>query len=252
MPWISHVGAVVFFGVEAFRLGFTHGFGFKSVLNQIYEVGVRSISTVTVTGIFVGAIMAIQIHLQLRDFGASGFLGGLTSSVTIRNVGPVLIAFLLSGKVGAFTSAELGTMQVTDQINAIRCLGVNPVAYLVVPRLIAVTFASFLLLVLGLLASIGGGVLISSIYLGVNEIAFVRNIPAVVDGWSIAMGIGKSFVFGALIGIISCYRGYHAQGGAEGVGRAVTQAAVENLVTIIVADFALSSFASALRDLLGG
>jgi phospholipid/cholesterol/gamma-HCH transport system permease protein len=193
--------------------------------------------------------MAIQINQELRDFGAQAFLGGVTASVTIRNVGPVLIAFILSGKVGAYTSAELATMQVTDQMNAIRCLGADPLRYLVCPRLCAVVATSFLLLVSGLMTAIGGAALMAT-RLGVNDLSFIGNIPRLVSWWSVGTGMVKSLAFGWVIANISCYQGYIASGGAVGVGATVRRTAVQTLVSIIVVDYALSSFAEVLRGLI--
>ncbi len=227
------------------------GVSLSAVLEQMHTVGVRSISTTVMTGLFVGAIMAIQINLQLRDFGAQSFLGGLTTSVTLRNVGPVLIAFILSGKVGAYASAELGTMQVTDQINAIRCLGADPIRFLIVPRLLAVVFSSFLLLVVGLMVSLGGALLLAHFQLGVNYLNFLANVPDIVSWSSVAMGVFKSFVFGGLIGLIACYRGYTATGGAAGVGEAVKATAVTTLLSIILADYFISWLWSRLALVVG-
>jgi len=220
-------------------------------VNQMYEVGVRSASTTMVAGGFVGAIMAIQINIQLRDFGAQAFLGGLATSVTIRNVGPVLIAFILSGKVGAYTSAELGTMVVTDQISAIRCLGADPMRYLILPRMCAVVLSSFFLLIVGLMMSIGGGVLVSSLHLGINVLNYTGDIPRFVQWWSVATGVVKSFVFGLIIAVIACYRGYHTKGGAVGVGKTVKSCAVQTLVCIIIADVTISSISAFTYGMMG-
>ncbi len=249
---VSGIGATLLFGLTGFATFFRFGVRWSAVIDQMYAVGVRSLSTTIVTGLFVGAIMSIQLDLQLRDFGAQAFLGGLSASVTIRNVGPVLIAFILSGKVGAYTSAELGTMQVTDQVNAIRCLGTDPVRYLIVPRLVAVVITSFLLLIVGLVTAIVGGALLASVQLGINWVNFVRNIPQIVTWWSVGTGVAKSFVFGAIIAVISCYQGYHARGGSIGVGRTVKTTAVQTLVAIVVADFAISSFSAALLEIWEG
>jgi phospholipid/cholesterol/gamma-HCH transport system permease protein len=224
---------------------------FRWTLDQMYNVGVRSLSTTLFISLFVGAIMAIQIYAQVRDFGAMSYLGGLSTSVTIRNIGPILIAFLLSGKVGAYTSAELGTMKVTDQISAIRCLGADPIRYLIAPRMIAVVLSSFLLLTFGIFMTIVGGAAISELALGVNLLSYLHNIPRLVTGWSIGTGIVKSFVFGCLIGAICCYRGYVTEGGAESVGKTVRTTAVQTLVSLIVADYALSTLSEALHDFLG-
>lgn len=249
---IEELGAIVVFGTDVARAFLRYGVRFSLVVEQMYHVGVRSFSTTVLSGLFVGAIMAIQINLQLKDFGAQTFLGGLSTSVTIRNVGPVLIAFILSGKVGAYTSAELGSMQVTEQMNAIRCLGMDPIRYLILPRLLAVVLSSFLLLVVGLMLTIGGGILISSLDLGINPVNYAQNIPRLVSGWSVGTGILKSFIFGNLIALIACYRGYNTSGGSAGVGKTVRQTAVETLVAIIVTDVAMSQIMTLLRNVLGG
>lgn len=249
--WVATIGDCLGFGWRAVR-AMGHGISPSAVVDQIYTVGVRSISTTVATGLFVGAIMAMQINLQLRDFGAQSFLGGLTTSVTLRNVGPVLIAFILSGKVGAYTSAELGTMQVTDQINAIRCLGADPMRYLIAPRLLAVVTSSFLLLVVGLMVSLGGALALSHLQLGVNYLNFLANVPQIVTWSSVAMGVVKSFVFGSLIGLIACHRGYRATGGAAGVGEAVKSTAVTTLLSIVIADYSISWFWSRVTLWWGG
>lgn len=228
-----------------------YGFDVQQVLYQVYVVGVRSFGTTVITAMFVGAIMALQINQQLQDFDAQNFLGGLATSVTLRNVGPVLIAFILSGKVGAYTSAELASMKVSEQIDAIRCLGTDPIQYLVVPRLLAVVISSFLLLVVGIMLTIAGGVLISSLQLGMNTLYYLQNIPGLVTWWSVGMGVFKSLVFGGLIAWIACYQGYFSERGSAGVGKAVRSTAVVSLVSIIIADYYVSWFSGQLRIFLG-
>lgn len=250
-PFVREVGNQTVFAWQVSKQVFRGNIPIRWTIDQMYHVGVRSLSTTLFISLFVGAIMAIQIYAQVRDFGAESYLGGLATSVTIRNLGPVLIAFLLSGKVGAYTSAELGTMKVTDQINAIRCLGADPIRYLVAPRMIAVTLSSFLLLTFGIFMTVLGGIAISEIALGVNSLNYIHNIPSLVTGWSIGTGVVKSFVFGCLIGVISCYRGFTTEGGAEAVGRTVRATAVQTLVCIIIADYALSTLSEALHVWLG-
>jgi phospholipid/cholesterol/gamma-HCH transport system permease protein len=249
MGVIQHMGATVLFGAQVLELFFKYGVNLRRTVHQMYAVGVKSLSITIFTGLFVGAIMAIEINLQLRDFGAQGFLGGLATSVTLRNIGPVLIAFLLSGKVGAYTAAELGTMEVTDQLNAIRCLGINPLRYIVLPRMIAIIFSSFLLLIVGLLITILGGVLFSSQNLGINPLNYIQNIPKLVSVTSIGVGVVKSFVFGVLISVICCYEGYRTRGGSIGVGESVRRTSVATLLAIIIADFSISMMASFLEDI---
>lgn len=234
------------------RLLLRDGVSKKQLVDHMYQVGSKSLPMTIVAGLFVGAILAIQINLQLKDFGAQTFLGGLSTSTTLRNLGPVLIAFLLAGRVGAFSSAELGTMAITDQINAIRCLGLNPLSIIVVPRLVALTISSFFLLVLGLGLTVLGGIMISSVFLKVNPLQFVSHIPQFVSVSSILTGILKSFCFGVLIGSISCFFGYFTTGGSQDVGSAVRKTAVVTLVTIIVVDFMISFCVETISKLVMG
>lgn len=251
-PFIQSVktlGDMILFACRCLKLSCQGKTNWHAVLEQIFQVGVKSLGMTVTAGLFVGAIMALQIDVQLKDFGAEAFLGGLSTSTTLRNVGPVLIAFLLSGKVGAYTSAELGTMEVTEQLNAIRLLGADPVEYIILPRAWAVVISSFLLLIVGLMVTILGGVVFSQ-FIGVNPLSYIQNIPRIVTGWSLGLSIIKSFIFGLLIAIVSCYKGYKARGGAVGVGVAVQSCAVTNLILIIFVDFFLSMLSSLLQDVL--
>jgi phospholipid/cholesterol/gamma-HCH transport system permease protein len=247
--FVEEMGATVVFAWDAWRALWRGGYSFGQVIEQMYAVGVRSLPTTITAGFFVGAIMAIQINLELRDFGAQGFLGGLSTSVTVRNVGPVLIAFILSGKVGAYTSAELGTMRVTEQLDAVRCLGTDPMRFIIVPRMLAVVLSSFILLIVGLTLTIAGGALISSTHLAINVQNYIQNIPRLVSWWSVGTGVVKSFFFGILIAVICCYQGYSARGGAAGVGRTVRRTAVITMVCIIVADYGISNVAGVVREI---
>ncbi|MEO5667721.1 MAG: ABC transporter permease [Bdellovibrionota bacterium] len=212
----------------------------EEFLRQFADVGIRSLSTTVTAGIFTGAIMALQFHLQLKDFGAESVLGGLNTSGTIREVGPILIAFMLAGKVGAFTSAELGTMKVTDQIQAVRCLGIDPISFFVVPRFWAVALNSILLLVFGLVISVIGGLLAVWVSAGINPDQYLLMIARFTSTESLALAISKSVIFGLLMGHICCANGYWTEGGTQGVGLAVKKTAVQSMVSIVLADFFVS------------
>jgi len=140
-------------------------------------------------------------------------------------------------------------MEVTEQLNAIRLLGADPIEYIILPRAWAVVISSFLLLIVGLMVTILGGVVFSQ-FIGVNPLSYIQNIPRIVTGWSLGLSIIKSFIFGLLIAIVSCYKGYKAHGGAVGVGVAVQSCAVTNLILIIFVDFFLSMLSSLLQDVL--
>lgn len=214
------------------------------VTEQLAEVGLRSLSTVCFAGFFVGAILVIQLNLMLAQYDAQSLLGGLNTSACIREVGPLIISFLLAGKVGAYTTAELGTMRVTEQIDAIRCLGTNPLQYLVVPRFLAIVVCSLLLLVFGLLVGLGGSMLVASQLYNINPLEYLQTVPRFAGGWTVFCGVFKSAVYGTIVATVSTYKGYNATGGAKGVGKAVTECAVYTNLLIVLAN----SFTSALLN----
>jgi phospholipid/cholesterol/gamma-HCH transport system permease protein len=247
---LGEIGGCVRFVLKNIDVFFRKGVSRHEVFLQIWKVTLQSLPTTMMAGFFVGAIMTVQFAMQVEAYGAMGFLGGLSTSATIRQVGPLLIAFMLSGKVGAFTTAELGTMRVTEQIDAIRCLGADPYQELILPRMIAIVVSSFALLTAGLLMSIFGGVLLAMGFAGINADEYLRHIPTIVKFPSIATGIFKCFVYAVLLSAICTYKGFHADGGAKGVGRAVVQTAVATMVTLVVADWATSLVSESLLTML--
>ncbi len=216
---------------------------------QIWRVTMQSLGTTALAGFFVGAIMTIQFTLQVKAYGALGYLGGLATSGTLREVGPLLIAFMLSGKVGAFTSAELGTMRVTEQIDAIRCLGANPYHEIILPRIIAIVVASFFLLVAGLFMSIAGGCLLGIWFSNINADEYLRHIPTIVNLSSILSGLFKCLVFSMVLASICTYKGFTTTGGAKGVGRSVVNTAVSTMVGLVFADWMTSQIAEAILQI---
>lgn len=223
------------------------------IFDQIWRVTMNSLSTTALAGFFVGAIMTVQFTLQVKEFGALGYLGGLATSGTVREVGPLLIAFMLSGKVGAFTSAELGTMRVTEQIDAIRCLGANPFQEIIFPRFVAIIVSSFFLLAVGLFMSIAGGLLLGVFFSGITSEEYLRHIPTIVSLPSILNGLFKCFVFAIVLAAICTYKGYTTTGGAKGVGRAVVNTAVATMVGLVVADFVTTLISEAILTMaIGG
>lgn len=215
------------------------------IADQIWRVTMQSLSTTALAGFFVGGIMTVQFTLQVKEFGALGYLGGLSTSGTIREIGPLLIAFMLSGKVGAFTSAELGTMRVTEQIDAIRCLGADPIQEIILPRFIGIVISSFFLLTVGLFMSIGGGLLMGLVFANISPEEYLRHIPTIVTLPSIFSGLFKCFIFAMVLSSICTYKGYNTTGGAKGVGKAVVSTAVATMVGIVIADWLTSLISDA-------
>jgi len=250
LDFLAELGGFTLFLQKILRTFFkTRGNG-RAIIQQVAYVSYRSLGTIAFAGIFVGAILVLQFNLILRQYDAESLLGGLNTSTVIRQVGPLIISFLLAGKIGAFTAAELGTMRVTEQIDAIECLGTNPIQYLIVPRFFGIVISSLILLAIGMMISIVGSVVVASTLCGINPLQYVQSIPRFVTGWSIAGGMIQAVLYGAIVGAVSCYHGYSAKGGARGVGRAVTLAAVYTNFYIVIANFVSSELLSWLGDII--
>ncbi len=239
---LHELGAIWLFSNQVFRVFWRTKGNFQPILHQVARVSTRTLSTVIFAGIFIGAILVLQLNLILEKYDALLFLGGLNTSTIVREVGPLLISFMLAGKIGAFTAAELGTMRVTEQIDAIECLGTNPIQYLIVPRLIGIMISSLILLFIGLLISIGGSMMIASVVCGINTIQFASSIPKFTTTWTIFGAMVKALVYGTIVAGVSCHKGYTATGGARGVGQAVTLASLYTNFYILIANFLVSNF----------
>lgn len=250
--WIDELGSEVLFLRQILRTLLFRPCRSELIFQQIWSVSIQSLPTTAMAGFFVGAIMAVQFTVQMKEFGALGYLGGLSTSGTFREVGPLLIGFMLSGKIGAYTSAELGTMRVTEQIDALRCLGTDPLRELILPRFIGIVISAFFLFTFGLTMSIGGGALMGSLFAGVNFDEYIRNIPSILTWFSVASGLAKSFCFAVVLATICTYKGYHASGGARGVGRAVVSTAVTTMIVIVFTDLLTTWFFEMLMQLARG
>ncbi|HEX4923018.1 MAG TPA: ABC transporter permease [Bdellovibrionales bacterium] len=207
------------------------------VFEQIWKVTIQSLGTVAMAGFFVGAILVVQFTVQISEFGALGYLGGLTTSSTVREVGPLLIAFMLAGKIGAYTAAELGTMRVTEQIDAIRCLGADPLQEIILPRFLGIVISSFFLLAVGLFMSISGGVALGYFFSGISPEEYLRHIPTFLTWPSVLGGLYKCLIFAVTLATICTYKGYNTTGGARGVGRAVVSTAIVTMIGIVTTDW---------------
>ena len=235
--WIQEMGLYLIYMEELFSTWRKHGVSKKLLVEQIWKVFAQSFTTTTMSGVFVGGIMTVQFTMQIQMFGAHGYLGGLSTSSVVREVGPLLIAFMLSGKVGAYTSAELGSMKITEQIDAIRCLGANPITEIILPRFIGIIVASFFLLVYGVLFAFLGGLLMGYLFSGISFDEYIRNIPQLLTGISIAGGVIKAFSFAFVIAVLCTYYGYNTSGGAKNVGLAVVKTSVSTMLIIVIMDW---------------
>ena len=223
-----------------------------TIMPNFYYVGVLSLPVVALTGTFIGMVLAVQSVEQFREIGLESRLGGVINMSLVRELGPVLAATMLSGRVGSAMAAVLGTMRVTEQIDALVSMGANPIHYLVVPRFLACLLLSPALTIMADFMGIVGGYFFSTVILDIDHYQYLNNSRSFVRGWDFFLGIFKSFFFGAIIAIVSCYRGFHCQPGAEGVGRAATAAFVISFVLILAVDLMLNIFLDAFYAAVWG
>jgi phospholipid/cholesterol/gamma-HCH transport system permease protein len=210
------------------------------VVAQFDQIGVRSISIVGITSLFIGMVLALQTAYSLAEFGGALFIGKVVSLSLVRELAPVLMALMVGGRVGAGIAAELGTMKVTEQIDALRALATNPVRKLVVPRVMATTLMFPILTIVAIALGILGGLLIAVTNLNLSANYYMRSVIETVKYNDLASGIGKTFFFGAAISLIACYNGLRTSGGADGVGRSTTQTVVTGAITVLIMDFFLT------------
>ncbi|HEX9163430.1 MAG TPA: ABC transporter permease [Thermoanaerobaculia bacterium] len=210
------------------------------VIAQFDQVGVRSISIVVITSAFIGMVLALQTAYSLADFGGKLFIGKVVSLSLVRELAPVLMSLMVGGRVGAGMAAEIGTMRVTEQIDALRALATNPVRKLVVPRVLATTLMFPLLTIVSFALGILGGLLIAVTTLHLSANFYLRSVITTVKYNDLASGIGKTFFFGFSTGLIACYNGLKTTGGADGVGRATTMTVVSSAITVLIMDFFLT------------
>ena len=237
---IGEVQEYVKLSVAALRGAFSRPFYFHDLVEQLDAIGWGSLTVVLLTGIFTGAVLALQSGLTLDQFGARPVVGRLVSASMIKELGPVLTALMLAGRVGSGIAAELGSMVVTDQINALRALGTDPIRKLVVPRVIAGVVMAPILTVISDFMGIVGGSIIAIFQLQVTSGQYWKSITDglyVQDAW---MGIIKPFFLGFVIVSIGCHVGLRTKGGTQGVGRATTNAVVAASVCVLAVDFFLT------------
>lgn len=210
------------------------------IREHLFHIGVMSLSVVAITGFTTGFVLAAQSFYQLGEKGLSGVTGVLVGKAMITELGPILTAFMVTGRVGSSMCAELGSMKVTEQIDAMRSMAVNPNAYLVAPRFIAGIFMIPLLTLFSTMMGIFGGYLIAVSLFNMSFASYFDPMQIHISLFDIASGSIKSFIFGVLLVTVCCYKGMKASGGAAGVGKATTQSVVTSYILILVSDFLLT------------
>lgn len=255
LNWVDSFGDFCRFSGMAMAAAARRMFRWRMIrlsLVQMFEVGTRSLPVVMVTGAFVGMVLAVQAVVQFKSVGMEGQLGAIVNMSVLRELGPVLTGILLAGRVGGAMTAELGTMKVTEQLDALRAMGVNPVVHLVAPRFLALSLLGPLLVIYADLMGMLGGYYVSVFIYNVNGSVYWMHAAGIVEFFDISMGLIKSLLFGAAISLICCYKAFRCGPGAAGVGRACTEAFVISCMVILAQDFFLNVLLGAVYQMLYG
>ncbi len=241
LRFLEESGRVMILFFKTLSLAFRPPLDLRGLLRQIEQVGVNSIPVVLITGAFTGMVLALQSYTGFRRFNAEAYVGTVVALSMTRELGPVLSGLMVSGRVGSAMAAELGTMQVTEQIDALYTLATNPIKYLIVPRFLASLIIMPVLTVFADAVGILGGYAVSVYLLNSNPTIYLRRTYDYLDLEDIYIGLLKACVFGMIIAIVGCYHGFNAQGGAEGVGKATTRAVVLSSLLILIANYFITA-----------
>jgi phospholipid/cholesterol/gamma-HCH transport system permease protein len=239
--YVNEMGKILLLLLDTIRWSFSPPFRVDLLYQQMERVGVKSALVVVLTGIFTGMVLALQSFHVARQFGAETMVGVTVALSMTRELGPVLTSFMVTGRAGSAMAAEIGTMRISEQIDALAAMAVNPIKYLIVPRVLASIIVVPILTAIADFVGIVGGYFMGVTILKINAGAFVANMEKYVGLEDIYHGILKVAVFGIILSIIGCYKGYTATGGAEGVGRATTESVVLAAVVILMANYILTA-----------
>jgi phospholipid/cholesterol/gamma-HCH transport system permease protein len=244
----AEVGAYTLLICRTLKTAIRRPPAFSLILEQLYAIGVASLPVVAITGFSTGLVLAAQSFYQLSDKGLSSITGLMVGKAMMTELGPVLTAFMVTGRVGAAMCAQIGTMRVTEQIDALQTMAVNPLRYLIAPRLFSGILMLPLLTIFSIVMGIFGGYLISCFFFGMSSASYFDPMPIHITTFDLLTGIIKGLVFGILIMSISCYKGLMTTGGAAGVGQATTSSVVISYCCILSFNFFLTVALNILRE----
>lgn len=239
MDWVVGLGNISSFSMRTFRWMLTRLPRKETLIPSFYQIGVLSLPVIALTGTFIGMVLVVQSYVQFRNLHLEAKLGAVINMSLVRELGPVLAATMLAGRVGSAMAAELGTMRVTEQIDALVSMGANPIHYLVVPRFLGCLLLIPALTIMADFMGVAGALFYAVSLLGIDYHQYLVNSQHFVSNFDLFAGVFKSLFFGGAIALIACYRGFHCDPGAEGVGRAATAAFVYSFVIILLLDLLL-------------
>jgi phospholipid/cholesterol/gamma-HCH transport system permease protein len=239
---LEHAGGIAILFRSALRQFFTRPFEGEQIRDQLHHLGVRSLSITAVTAVFTGMVLALETAYTLAQYGARLLIGKAVALSMVQELGPVLTALVVAGRVGAGITAEIGSMNVTEQVDAIRALGADPIKKLVMPKVVATLLMVPALTIIADFVGILGGLVISVVELGQSSSFYVRQVITTLSFRDVFTGTGKTPVFALIIALVACYNGLRATGGADGVGRATTHTVVVASISVLVSNFFLTKF----------
>ena len=238
---LNDIGKISIFTYQVFKNSFTKKIYIKEVLTQIFKIGYLSLPVVGMTAVFTGGALALQIYIGSSRWSVSDTVPSIVVLGITRELGPVLTALMVAGRISSAIAAELGTMRVTEQIDALKTLSVNPFKYLIAPRVIASLFSLPLLTFIFDIIGIFGGYIVSTVKLGFNSAIYIIKTYDFMKQGDILSGLTKAIMFGLIIGIIGSYYGYNSNRGAEGVGKATTNAVVVSSILIFIFNYLMTN-----------
>ncbi len=241
LSFLSELGGILMMFLRAMFWTFVPRFRLKTLIKQMEFVGAKSFFIVVLTGVFSGMVLALQSYHGFRLFSAESLVGSTVALSMTRELGPVLTSLMVTARAGSAMAAELGSMRVTEQIDAMYVMAANPVQHLIVPRIVSGVLMVPLLTVVSDFMGIMGGYFVGVGILNINEGVFLKNIYKYVELDDIYNGLIKAAVFGLLLSLIGCYKGFNTSGGAEGVGKSTTEAVVLASISILVSDYFLTA-----------
>ncbi len=240
LRFMGAVGHLTLFTIQAVRNIFLPPFYMRLFLRQLMSIGYYSLPVVGLTALFTGMVLALQIYVGSSRFNAESAVATIVVIGLTRELAPVLSGLMVAGRVGAAIAAEIGTMRVTEQIDALVTLSTNPFRYLVTPRVLAGVITLPMLVLVGDIVGVAGGYLVATESLGFNPSSYIKNTFDFLEARDVISGLIKASVFGFIVTLMGCYHGFNSTGGAQGVGRATTNAVVSSFILILVSDYFLT------------
>ncbi|MFW5782134.1 MAG: MlaE family ABC transporter permease [Candidatus Muiribacteriaceae bacterium] len=248
--FFEYLGGLWEFFTKNVRSLFRERFYTDMFMNEVYSIGVRSFGVVALAGVFTGMVFVIQVGFNFMEMGAQSYIGGIVALALFRELSPVLVSIIIAGRVGSAMAAEIGTMKISEQIDALKMLSVDPYSYVSIPKIMASLIMLPVLVVFSDFVGILGGAVVAVHQVGISLASYKNSIIMWVEKYDLLSGLFKAVVFALVISLVSCYNGFRTKGGAKGVGNAATFSVVLSIISVLVLDYFLTVFLKYFYTLL--